>query len=120
MFNRLANCKNRFQGTYKKVLCVCSAGLLRSPTAALILSQEPFNYNTRACGITEEFALIPIDDVLIDWADELVVMDSTMETALSKKTSKPIINLNIEDKYEYRNTILMDLIKTQYIEKASN
>ena len=43
--NRLANTQNKYQGKYKKVLCVCSAGLLRSPTAALVLSQEPFNFN---------------------------------------------------------------------------
>lgn len=119
MFNRLSNCKNRFQGDYKKVLCVCSAGLLRSPTAALVLSQEPFNYNTRACGITQEFALIPIDIVLLDWADEVVVMDSNMADIIKSKTDKPIINLNIEDIYEYRNPILIDLIKNKYTERSN-
>ena len=57
LMNRLANSSNRYQGEYKRVLCVCSAGLLRSPTAALVLSQEPYNFNTRAAGLDEAFAL---------------------------------------------------------------
>lgn len=50
VMNRIANASNKFQGSYKRVLCVCSAGLLRSPTAALVLSKDPYNFNTRACG----------------------------------------------------------------------
>jgi predicted protein tyrosine phosphatase len=73
--NRLGNCTNPYQGNTKKVLCVCSAGLLRSPTAAVVLSQEPFNYNTRAAGISTDYALVQVDDVLVTWADEIVCMD---------------------------------------------
>lgn len=113
-YNRFSNCKNRFQGANKKVLCVCSAGLLRSPTAALVLSQEPYNFNTRAAGIDEEYALIPVDDVLIEWADEIVCMDDRQAHAIKKLTSKPIICLNIKDQYEYRDKKLMDFIKTNY------
>ena len=72
LMNRLANSSNRWQGKYKRVLCICSAGLLRSPTAAFVLSQEPYNYNTRAAGLTKEFALIPVDEVLLNWAQEVV------------------------------------------------
>lgn len=35
--NQIANADNRFQGTDKRVLCLCSAGLLRSATIADIL-----------------------------------------------------------------------------------
>ena len=52
LMNRIANSTNPFQKDYKRVLCVCSAGLLRSPTAAYVLSQAPYNYNTRAAGLT--------------------------------------------------------------------
>jgi predicted protein tyrosine phosphatase len=74
MKNRLYNCKNPYQGNYKKVLTVCSAGLLRSPTIAWVLSQDPWNYNTRSCGV-HDYALIMLDDVLLTWADEIVVVD---------------------------------------------
>ena len=120
--NRLANCHNRFQGSYKKVLCICSAGLLRSPTVALVLSQEPFNFNTRAAGITEEYALIPVDPVLLEWADEFVVMESWMVHLLEEKLiqsnlqNKNIYCLNIPDNYEYRHPDLMKFIADKYRE----
>ena len=56
-FNKLANTRNPYQGTSKRVLCVCSAGLLRSPTIAWILSNPPFNFNTRAAGVSLEYVL---------------------------------------------------------------
>lgn len=119
--NRVANSDNRFQQILKfpRVLCVCSAGLLRSPTAALVLSMEPFNKNTRACGVSEEFALIPFDKVLASWADEIVCMESWQkEVILGKleeyKIDKPVKCLNIEDNYEYRNQDLINKIKENY------
>ena len=117
--NRLGNCTNPYQGATKKVLCVCSAGLLRSPTAAVVLSQEPFNYNTRAAGISTEYALVQVDDVLLTWADEIVCMDSNQQTQLQFKLSKlgldtEVINLNIEDSFAYRDPELMGIIKENY------
>lgn len=114
LMNRLANCHNKFQGKYKKVLCLCSAGLLRSPTTAFVLSQEPYNFNTRCAGLTPEFALIPTDEVLLEWADEIVCMDTKQEAGLKAITQKPVICLNIPDHFEYRNPILIEMIKTQY------
>lgn len=113
--NRLYNCKNPYQGNSKKVLCVCSAGLLRSPTTALVLAQEPYNYNTRAVGL-HDYALIPIDDVLIEWADEIVVMDKGQKSLILDrfKTTKPIKVLEIPDNFEYRNDDLIKLIKERY------
>lgn len=34
--------RNSYQGDYRKVLCVCAGGRLRSPTAAVVLSQAPY------------------------------------------------------------------------------
>lgn len=70
--NRLANVNNPWQGSAKKVLCVCSAGLLRSPTTAQVLSADPYNFNTRAVGIDQSFALTPLDPIMLVWADEVV------------------------------------------------
>lgn len=118
--NRLANVSNRFQGDTKKVLCVCSAGLLRSPTMAVVLSQEPYNYNTRAAGLSEEYALILVDDVLLHWADEIVCAESWMSQEIEEMLKalgmehKDIIALDIPDKYEYRNPELMQLIREKY------
>ena len=116
--SRILNASNRHQGAYKKVLCVCSAGMLRSPTAALVLSMEPFNFNTRACGIGKEYALIVLDDVLLAWADEIVCMESVVALELKKKTKKTIICLDIQDAFDYRDPSLMDFIKSSYLRYA--
>jgi predicted protein tyrosine phosphatase len=114
--NRLANCSNKYQGKYKRVLCVCSAGLLRSPTAALVLSQEPYNFNTRAAGIEEEFALIPVDRVLLEWADEIVVQSAKQAEEIRGRLEeeKPIVVLGIPDSYAYRDPELVRLIRESY------
>lgn len=72
--NQLGNVSNKFQTNAKRVLAVCSAGLLRSPTTANILHKQ-FGFNTRACGSCKEFALIPITEALILWADEIVFVN---------------------------------------------
>jgi predicted protein tyrosine phosphatase len=81
-FNRLGNCGNRFQGGRNRVLCVCSAGMLRSPTIAWVLSNEPYGFNTRAAGISDEYALIPVDEVLLSWADEIVCVAAKEEVLM--------------------------------------
>lgn len=117
MKNRLYNAHNPGQGNYKRVLCVCSAGLLRSPTAALVLSQPPFNFNTRAVGIEESYALVPIDEVLVEWADEIVCMTHQHRDMLLSRfpnAAAKIIVLNIPDSYEYRDPDLMRMVAEQY------
>lgn len=117
--NRIHNSGNSYQENFKKVLCVCSAGLLRSPTAALVLSKPPYNFNTRACGIDTSYALIPIDDVLIYWAEEIVCMNNEQKEQIEKMCKKnelerKIINLHIDDSYSYRDDNLIKKIKTEY------
>jgi len=123
LYNRIANCSNSYQGKYKRVLAVCSAGLLRSPTTAFVLSQPPYNYNTRAAGINEDFALIPVDEVLLEWADEIVCMNKEQQIRLEKMLGdkkKPIQNLEIDDCYEYRSPKLIKLIKKNYKRNEEN
>lgn len=121
LMNRKANAHNPYQGDYPKVLCVCSAGLLRSPTTALVLSQEPYNFNTRAAGLNAEFALIPVDEVLLHWADQIVCMTLDQKAALNNLIQKnpknkppTLICLNIEDNFEYRSPTLIEDIKKNY------
>lgn len=118
-YNRIYNAKNPAQGDHKKVLCVCSAGLLRSPTAAVVLAADPFNFNTRSSGIEDSYALIRTDEVLLHWADEVVCMTKQHVTMLQDKMErmrimKPIKCLNIPDDFMYRNLHLMQLIKANY------
>lgn len=119
--NRIWNVANPYQRQleFKRVLCVCSAGLLRSPTAAFVLSNPPFNYNTRAAGL-EDYALVPLDRVLIEWADEILVMNEYQRDRIwaefPNAGNKQIVVLDIEDNYSYRDPVLMDLIASRYQE----
>lgn len=83
-----------------------------------MLSQPPYNFNTRACGV-EYYALIPLSDSLIEWADEIVCMTAAQEMELRERFlqgsfKKRIVVLNIDDRFEYRNPELIELIKRAY------
>ena len=119
--NRLGNATNPYQGDYKKVLCVCSAGLLRSPTAAWVLSRDPWNYNTRAVGYSEEYALMVLDGAHLTWADEVCVMDNTQKRVVENMMeeyglSKPVHVLNVDDDYAYRDPELVELLTNKFME----
>lgn len=107
--------QNDCEGPYKRVLCVCLGGILRSPTAAWVLSQEPYNFNTRSCG-SEPYALIPASMPLMQWADEIVCMKE--ENLMRIKEIFPIhsriVVLDIPDDYDYRDPNLIALIKKRY------
>jgi predicted protein tyrosine phosphatase len=116
--NRLANAHNRFQGTRKKVLCVCSAGLLRSPTAAWVLSNEPFGFNTRAVGAESDFALIVLDEAHVFWADEIVVMSNMqkrnvdlIQDKLKERFGRDPVNVfvtDVPDTFSFRDPELVE------------
>jgi len=121
-FNRLYNSKNPAQGMAKRVLCLCSAGLLRSPTLAWVLSNAPYDYNTRAAGVNQEYTLIVVDQYLISWADEIVcvepaIRDQLVEFCAKEEidlTDKPMVVLHIPDMYERRAKSLVAMIEKQY------
>jgi len=128
--NQLGVLFNAYQGKHKKVLTVCSAGCLRSPTAAHILSSEPWNFNTRCAGTSKEYAIVPVTESLVAWADVIVCMDSDqvkfvneMQNILAKDMTgmyeydyKQVLNLEIEDAYDYRNPKLVEIMKEKFKE----
>ena len=123
MRNRMFNATNPWQGNARKVLCVCSAGLLRSPTAARVLAEE-YGYNTRAAGIDVGHALIPVDQVLLYWADEIVCMNkqqlNTVIAMTENMRDKEYVNLDVPDSYGYMDPDLVALIKERYAEARNN
>jgi len=111
---------NSYQGDYKRVLTVCSANMLRSPTIAHVLASTPYDYNTRSAG-TSDFALIPVTEELLFWADEIVCADTEHAVIVQKRLmdlnlDKPLVNLRIPDNYEYRNPELIAMIRQRYDE----
>ena len=110
--NQLSNVGNKFQTSVKKVLCCCSAGLLRSPSLANVLYKE-FGFNTRAVGCDKEYALIPISQALIWWADEIVFVNRENFDSLSQEEKDEIVDvgvkvtiLNIEDDFVWNDNVL--------------
>lgn len=119
-YNRLSVIENTYQGRFKRVLCVCSGGVLRSPTTAWILSNDPWNYNTRSAG-TEDYALVAVDEALLLWAHEVVCMEARhkerIEELLKKyELTRPIYVLNIPDTFAYRDARLIKKIQDSYYE----
>ena len=121
--NQLANVGNRFQTEAKKVVVVCSAGLLRSPTAANVLHTK-YGFNTRAVGADKEFALIPLTQALIWWADEIVFVNHNAFLLLDEEEKDEIesvavkvVVLNIEDDFDWMDADLRCEILEQYEEK---
>jgi predicted protein tyrosine phosphatase len=128
IFKLTAPYDNTYQGRNRRWLFVCSAGLLRSPTAAQIASK--YALNTRSCG-SSEYALIPISVNLLEWAHKIVFMgqdnyDEAVATfsQLDTENNSPYYETmirnkgcvwSIPDKYEYMNTDLIALIEDKLL-----
>ena len=119
--NQLYNIHNESQGNIKKVLCVCSAGLLRSATLQNTLIKE-YGYNCRNCGTEESYALIPISEALLLWADEIVFVNKSnyrsvaLDLAEMKIPEDKIFVLSIPDIYNFNDPKLVESCKQQYKE----
>lgn len=111
---------NPYQGRDKKVLFVCSAGILRSATAARIYAKK---YNTRAAG-SASYALIPVSHELLLWADEVVFVnrENFLATKINydldeiKNRGTIITVLDIPDDYEHMHPDLIKHFEKQYEE----
>lgn len=109
--------KNPYQGSDKKVVFVCSMGILRSATGARLYAHR---YNTRTAGTWDD-ALVPLSPILIAWADELVfvhkenyqgALDKFGEDAFDLVPSLKV--LNIPDMYPHMHPKLVEAFKEQY------
>ena len=119
LMNKMGALQNSYQraDVHKRVLTVCSAGCLRSPTAAVVLAGEPYNFNTRAAGCVEEYAIIPVTEELVFWADEIVFMEASHKNAVGDRFSlsgQQFCVLDIPDRFAYRDPELMKLIRDRY------
>ena len=132
--NALHNVTNPYQGSEKRVLCLCSASLLRSQTLATVL-YEKYGYNTRSAGVSD-YALIPVSTALLEWADEIICVEQEVDVQLMNdirllvnqglwveedidEIRRKTITLDIPDIYERMNPTLQRIIIEQY-EEAIN
>lgn len=106
------------QGRARRILFVCSAGLLRSPTAAAVAVK--LGYNARSCG-SERYALVPISVNLINWAEAIYFVneynylsaklwfEDDMDTLVQLERKAVIWDL--EDIYNYGDLALKNKIE---------
>ena len=107
---------NPYQGKDKKVLFVCSAGILRSATAARIYAHK---YNTRSAGTGLEYALVPLSERLMDWADEIVFVNEWNYAEATIYFDMPKYNgfvtvLDIPDQFPHMDPQLIKAFEEQY------
>ena len=127
--NALHNVTNPYQGKDKRVLSLCSASILRSPSCAVVLNSK-YGYNTRAAGVSD-YAVIPVSTALLEWAAEIVCVEQEVEIQLMNdiqllvnqglwveedidEIRQKTITLDIPDIYEYMNPTLQRIIIEQY------
>ena len=121
IFQTTAPYNNYYQDieNYKRLLFVCSAGLLRSATGSNLYSQK--GYNTRACG-THEYALVPLSANLIQWADKIIFVNkenyvTALSTFAGTELDEPLRNkskvLDIPDQYSFMDPHLVKFYQEQ-------
>ena len=100
----------------QRLLFICSANRLRSPTAEQVFSNYP-NVEARSAGLNSD-ALDPLSPEHFEDIDVVFVMEKTHRTKLSKKykpylKSARVICLNIPDDFEYMQPELKNILKTR-------
>lgn len=117
IFNASSPWDNVYQGRDKKVLFVCSAGILRSATGARLYAHK---YNTRAAG-SEDYALIPVSADLLLWADQIVFVNEYNYRGVCQRFDLDsfgldVVTLDIPDDYNHMQPELVEAFHSQYEE----
>lgn len=97
-----------------KVLFVCTANKLRSPTAEAVFASHP-GLEVRSAGL-DAAAPRPLTAELLAWADRLLVMERRHRELIRKRYraalgSRPVIVLGIPDEFEFMQEELVALLK---------
>jgi predicted protein tyrosine phosphatase len=100
----------------QRVLFICSANRLRSPTAEQVFSQYP-NIEASSAGLSHD-AVDPLTPEHLENIDTIFVMEKAHRNKLSKHF-KPylrkarVICLNIPDDYDFMQPELISLLKAR-------
>lgn len=100
-------------GEWPRVLCVCSAAVNRSPTLAWLLSRPPYNCTTIAAGSHTYKAIVPISQVLLDWAQIAVFANPENKARVLEDglhLPAKTYTLQLPDSYSYRDHELVSII----------
>jgi predicted protein tyrosine phosphatase len=100
------------------ILFVCSANIQRSKTAEDYFSNRNPNLNFKSAGtnlkICQKKGTNPVTEELLIWADIIFVMENLHSKLIKEFTSNKLGNkirvLSIEDKYNYFQPELIELL----------
>jgi predicted protein tyrosine phosphatase len=100
----------------RHVLFVCGKNRRRSPTAEALFSGQP-NLEVSSAGTAAD-ADCPVSGDLIDWADDIFVMESRHLRQLRKQFgpllgSKRMVSLDIPDRYELMQPELIEILQSK-------
>lgn len=121
IFELTAPYDNVYQGNTKRILFVCSAGLLRSPTGATVGAKMGFN--TRSCGSNYSYALVPISVNLVHWANIIYFVsienyiqslsNFSGDTETIELIKRKAVNLRIKDEFNYMDPHLVSIFEKE-------
>lgn len=121
IFELTAPYDNVYQGSTKRILFVCSAGLLRSPTGATVGAKMGFN--TRSCGSNYSYALVPISVNLVHWANIIYFVsienyiqslsNFSGDTETIELIKRKAVNLRIKDEFNYMDPHLVSIFEKE-------
>ena len=100
----------------KHLLFICSQNKLRSPTAETIFADHP-GIDVDSAGLNHD-AIVPLSHEQLDWADIVIVMETTHRTRLNRRWKKSLAGkriavLGIPDNYQYMDPELITLLKSR-------
>lgn len=96
-----------------RVLFVCAKNRFRSPTAEQVFAEWE-GLETSSAGINRD-ADSPVTPELLDWADTILVMESSHRTKLTAQfgpnlRGKRVVSLGIPDDFKYMQPALVELL----------
>ncbi len=100
----------------QRLLFICSANRLRSPTAEQVFSQYP-DVDATSAGLSHD-AVDPLTPEHFEAVDIIFVMEKAHRTKLSRHFKRHIgaarvVCLNVPDDYDYMQPELIELLKTR-------
>ena len=96
-----------------RVLFVCEGNRHRSPTAERLYAATP-GVKVRSAG-TSPLARVEITDELLEWADAVFVMDTSLDRSIRKRFAaalegKTVVCLEIPDDFQFMQHELLALL----------
>ena len=103
----------------EQLLFVCSRNQWRSPTAASLFKNSQL-YVAKSAG-TSDKARIKLTANLINWADQIFVMEKRHAAIIQQKypdsiVGRSIVTLQISDDYQYMDPELIEILESRLAE----